>query len=210
MLHCLPQSTAFPNFSDPGWLGSEETLPEFISSLPFPNALTRAPYFDNFLIMNDPLHVIFRGIAPSFVSSTIALAARTGHWGAGDIQSRFDVGFAAAREFARRKGYDAISLDEFSKSTLGLEDPYPEINCKGADVKTLIFWLAFLLQQKLQFAFMFDIFAFMIHFQSVCSGLCYQVSSTATASRGTVQSLRFAATLQFRCECFNLFLFAIG
>lgn len=106
-------------------------------------------FFSNSLIHNDPLHVIFRGFAPSFVSSAIVIAVKAHAFGRGLVQDNYNNAFESAARFAKVKGYDKLSLTEFSRSNLGLElGEYPEVSCKGADVKTLIFWVESKLQAK--------------------------------------------------------------
>ena len=152
-LSCASSSTTYTNTFEPAWLDSKETQEQFLSSLPFPNALATSTIFDNSLIHNDPLLVIFRGFAPSFVSSAIVIAVKAHAFGRDRLQANYDNAFASATRFAKEKGYDALSITEFSRSNLGLElGEYPEISCKGADVKTLMFWIASKMQVKLKAA----------------------------------------------------------
>jgi hypothetical protein len=153
-LSCASSSTTYTNAFDPAWVDSLETMEQFLSSLPFPNALATSSIFDNSLIHNDPLHVIFRGFAPSFISSAIVIAVKAHAFGRGLLQDNYDNAFESAARFAKEKGYGALSITEFSRSNLGLElGCYPEISCKGADVKTLIFWMESKLQVNSEFSF---------------------------------------------------------
>lgn len=151
-LSCTSSSTTYVKAFEPAWIDSIETLEQFQSSLPFPNALATSSFFSNSLIHNDPLHVIFRGFGPSFVSSAIVIAVKGHAFGRGLVQDNYNNAFESAARFAKEKGYDKLSLTEFSRSNLGLElGEYPEISCKGADVKTLIFWVESKLQAKTEY-----------------------------------------------------------
>lgn len=135
-------STTYTLFDTAPWLGTEENKHQFLQSLKYPNALAQANFFHPTMIFNDPLHVVYRGFGPSFISSCIVALVRSGFFGSGKLQTCYDQAYADATNFAAHLNLDRLSIDEFSRSTLGLEDLYPELACKGADCKTLIYWMA--------------------------------------------------------------------
>ncbi len=108
-----------------------------------------AEYFDNTFILNDPLHVVYRGFAPDFVASGVMQMLRAGFWGQSNQQSRMDSAFNDAKAWVKQHRHEPLSINEFTKATLGLaEGGYPELHAKGHDVKTLVFWLATLLHVR--------------------------------------------------------------
>jgi hypothetical protein len=133
---------AYTEFFNPRWLDSQESLAEFRQSLPLPNPLADASFFSNAFIFSDPLHVLWRGICPSFVASTVIKLSRKGVWGMGNIQDRWDCAYDSACEFIKRASREKLSIDEFNSASMSVADGYPEMNAKGADIKSLCLWLA--------------------------------------------------------------------
>jgi len=141
-LHTGRNSTTYCNFFQTSWETTTETKEEFVASLTRPNDLALWESFHNSLILNDPLHVVYRGFAPSFVSSALLLLVESKFFGNGVLQQQYDAAYDAATQFIKRSGLETLSLEEFTRSSIGLEDGYPEMNTKGADIKSLIFWVA--------------------------------------------------------------------
>ena len=141
-LHTGPNSTTYCNFFQTSWETTTETNAEFIASLPRPNALCLWESFHNSLIFNDPLHVVYRGFAPSFVSSLLVLLVGKQFFGHGKLQQQYDAAYDAAAQFLKQSGLEPLSLEEFTRASIGLDDGYPEMNAKGADIKSLIYWSA--------------------------------------------------------------------
>jgi hypothetical protein len=114
-----------------------------LQSLTQPNALARADFFRNFFIMNDPLHMIYKGIALNFVTSVIIRFASDCFWlVGGNLNENLELAYEDADKWCRDHGY-GLSVDEFTKSNLNVErGVYPELNCKATDIKFLLFWLA--------------------------------------------------------------------
>ena len=71
-------STTYTDVFGRGWAGSDESLLEFRESLVNANRLVTASYFHNTFMFNDPLHVIYKGCAVAFVTSSILFMARAG------------------------------------------------------------------------------------------------------------------------------------
>ena len=142
-MHTLPApgSFAYTDVFNPQWLSSKETVHEFRASLPIPNPLADAPFFSNLLILSDPLHVLWRGFCPSFVASSIVKLSRKGLWGMGNQQDRWDLAYKSATAFVKRGRRDQLAVDEFTPASMGFSEGYPEMNAKGADIKTLCYWL---------------------------------------------------------------------
>ena len=67
-------------------------------------------------------------------------------WGALDLDTNLRRAYSDCALFAKRSGYDKLSLEEFSRNSFNLKDDFPEVGCKGADVKTIVLWLESLLQ----------------------------------------------------------------
>ena len=141
-LHTGPNSTTYCNFFQTSWETTTETQDEFIASLPRPNDLAVWESFHKSLIFNDPLHVVYRGFAPSFVSSALMLLVESKFFGLGVLQQQYDAAYYAAGQFIKQSGLEALSLEDFTRASIGLDDGYPEMNAKGADIKSLIFWVA--------------------------------------------------------------------
>ena len=59
----------------------------------------------------------------------------------GNLQDRWDLAYESAAAFARRASRDKLSVEEFTPASMGFSEGYPEMNAKGADVKTLCYWL---------------------------------------------------------------------
>lgn len=57
-----------------------------------------------------------------------------------NLQNRWDRAYESAAAFTIRASRDKLSVEEFTPASVGFSEGYPEMNAKGADVKTLCYW----------------------------------------------------------------------
>ena len=102
-----------------------ETLREADAELP---AIAGARGFSSHLIHFDTLHVLYRGVGPDFVASTLVLVFG---------QKLLPEAHELARSWCRAQGA-SLSVDDF---TFSYEGRFPSLNAKGWDVRLLLLWL---------------------------------------------------------------------
>ena len=70
--------------------------------------------------------------------------------------------YASCDTWSRENNRGGLGIEEFSADTLNLESKvFPEMNCKGADVKTICLWLATCSKLKL---YALQLFCFLVSF----------------------------------------------
>ncbi len=113
-------NTTYSNvWPDAGWRGSTESHEEFQASLPIKNKLATSPYFRNFMMWNDPLHVMYRGILLSYVGSVLAHMAGCRFWVEnGDMESNLSVAHDECNDWCGRCKLGYLSVDNFTTSNL--------------------------------------------------------------------------------------------
>ncbi|CAE7465291.1 unnamed protein product, partial [Symbiodinium pilosum] len=135
MTYLSPGSNHYMNvYGDASWeiAGREshtdftETLCEADAELP---AIVGARGFSSHLIHFDTLHVLYRGVGPDFVASTLVLVFG---------QKLLPEAHELARSWCRAQGA-SLSVDDF---TFSYEGRFPSLNAKGWDVRLLLLWLA--------------------------------------------------------------------
>ena len=100
-------------------------------------AIVNVHGFSSHSIFFDTLHVMFRGVGPDYVASTLIVVF--GH-------QQLSEAHTLAHSWCRAHGLE-LSVDEF---TFSFEGKFPNLNAKGWDVRCLILWLVTWLEQILR------------------------------------------------------------
>ena len=135
-------SNLWPIHGGNSWFDTEENHTEFLASLTWPSALATSKHFGHFMIWPDCLHVMYRGILSHFCASALKFISTNKFWTASSRSENLLIAYLWCDTWSRENGRGGLGIEEFPSDTLNLEaSAFPEMNCKGADVKTICLWL---------------------------------------------------------------------